>query len=341
VFSQSGATATCTYTKAGTEDTFTVPSGVSRLAATAVGAPGGAGISEAGGFGALVSNTALPVPLGASELWVDVGGPGTQTWPDCTGAGGSFDGGSGGSSCSGGGGGSSALLKVPRANATLTGKATTDSRLLVAGGGGGSGQGLYGPGGSAGAAVTGAGAGGGESGDHGAPGGVGPTDGTNGGGAGGGGSAVAGTAATGGAGGDTGGGGGGGWFGGGGGYFVGGGGGGSSYGGAGPSGGISIATASASASQTPEVVISYTPPTPSDLAAILVSDSTGLAPGTALRDKATAIQTAVNANQTATACAGITEYLGVVKTQTGKKLTRAQANQLTTDANNLAAALGC
>ena len=49
--------------------------------------------------------------------------------------------------------------------------------------------------------------------------------------------------------------------------------------------------------------------------------------------------TAVNAGQTATACAGITDYLDLVKAQTGKKLTPAQANQLTTDATDLADAL--
>jgi hypothetical protein len=85
-------------------------------------------------------------------------------------------------------------------------------------------------------------------------------------------------------------------------------------------------------------------PSASVLAAILVADSTGKAPGTALADKATAIQIAVNANQTATACADITDYLGLVQSQTGKKLTtgpNGTAALLTTDADNLAAALGC
>ena len=83
--------------------------------------------------------------------------------------------------------------------------------------------------------------------------------------------------------------------------------------------------------------------TTSDLATTLVADSTGIGPGKALPNKAAAIQTAVNANppQTATACAGITDYLGLVKAQTGKKLTQPEAAVLTTDANNLAAALGC
>ena len=79
----------------------------------------------------------------------------------------------------------------------------------------------------------------------------------------------------------------------------------------------------------------------SRLAAQLVSDSTGVGPGRALAHKASAIQAAVNDGQTATACADITDYLGLVRAQTGKKLTTSEAAKLTTDAANLAAALGC
>lgn len=81
--------------------------------------------------------------------------------------------------------------------------------------------------------------------------------------------------------------------------------------------------------------------TPSDQAATLVGDARNVKPGTALTDKALAIQTAVDAGQTATACANITQFLGLVKAQTAKKLTTSTAALLTTDANNLAAALGC
>jgi hypothetical protein len=49
---------------------------------------------------------------------------------------------------------------------------------------------------------------------------------------------------------------------------------------------------------------------------------------------------AMAASRTATACTGITDYLGLVRAQTGKKLTTAQATQLTTDATDLADALG-
>jgi len=80
---------------------------------------------------------------------------------------------------------------------------------------------------------------------------------------------------------------------------------------------------------------------PADLAAVLVADSSGKGPGKALVNKARRIQTAANAGQTATACAGINGYLGLVKAQTEKKLTAAQANQLTTQATDLADTLGC
>jgi len=79
----------------------------------------------------------------------------------------------------------------------------------------------------------------------------------------------------------------------------------------------------------------------STLAAQLVTASAGKGPGKALADKAAAIQAAVNAGQTATGCADITDYLGLVKAQTRKTLDTAQANQLTTDAQALADALGC
>jgi len=103
------------------------------------------------------------------------------------------------------------------------------------------------------------------------------------------------------------------------------------------------ATDTTGASGNASFTWTVSPPPASALAATLVSDSTGKGPGKALQNKAAAIEAAVNANppQTATACADITDYLDLVKAQTNKKLTEAQANQLTTDANNLAAALGC
>jgi hypothetical protein len=85
----------------------------------------------------------------------------------------------------------------------------------------------------------------------------------------------------------------------------------------------------------------FTPATAAELGPPLVADSLGMGPGKALASKATAIQTAVNAGQTARACAGITGYLALVKAHTGKKLTTDQAIQLTNEATDLAGELGC
>ena len=84
--------------------------------------------------------------------------------------------------------------------------------------------------------------------------------------------------------------------------------------------------------------------TAQNVAQTLLTQTMGLKPGTALTDKATAIQAAVDASppQTATACADITDYLGLVTAQTGKKkLSPSNVTTLTMDANNLAVMLGC
>ena len=60
-----------------------------------------------------------------------------------------------------------------------------------------------------------------------------------------------------------------------------------------------------------------------------------------MANTARGVQTAANAGQTATACAGITGYLGLVKAQIEKKLTATEANELTTQAGDLADTLGC
>jgi hypothetical protein len=85
----------------------------------------------------------------------------------------------------------------------------------------------------------------------------------------------------------------------------------------------------------------YVSPAASGLAGQLVTDAYHDNPGDALANKALGIQTAVNAGQTVTACADVTDLLGLVRAQTGKHLSEATATKLTTDANNLAAALGC
>jgi hypothetical protein len=352
VFSQSGSAATCKYGGDGSAftDTFSVPSGVSSVDVIAVGAAGGTGNcctsnglggGASGGDGASVEDTAVSVS-GGDDLTVTVGARGQDGSPTNGGAGGNPGGGNGGPGPYNGGGGGGGYSGVFRSS----------TALVIAGAGGGGGgwdEGL--PGGAGGTPDASANTGGGSFGS-GFNGGGGSTTNMKGGvfGAGvfGGGDGTSGGSLTGGPGGAgdtghvTGGGGGGGYFGGGGG---GGGSGGGGGGGGGSSFGISGLTNETATTAAASVTISYTA-SASALAATLVSDSTGKAPGTALADKATAIQTAVNASppQTATACADITDYLGLVKAQTGKKLTtgpNGTAALLTTDANNLAASLGC
>ncbi len=72
VQSVSGGTTTCTYTTVG-EDTFNVPTGVSSLDITAVGADGTPGApGGAGGDGASASAT-VAVPNGVTTLYAEVG----------------------------------------------------------------------------------------------------------------------------------------------------------------------------------------------------------------------------------------------------------------------------
>ena len=174
VFSQSGSTASCTYTTTG-QDTFTVPAGVSSLQVTAVGAAGGVGgggfgasDGGAGGQGAKVTATLSP---SSSTLNVDVGGNGTAgtTAPGgdqltCSGGpGGANGGGAGGdATCGAGGSGGGGGATDVGTSSSLA------SQVLVAGGGGGGGGGwpvptsvAGAPGGSSGgSATTGAGNGG-------------------------------------------------------------------------------------------------------------------------------------------------------------------------------------
>ncbi len=172
-FYSSQGTDSCLYGGRGATYTFVVPVGLSDVAVVATGGAGGEGWDvawspPAGGYGAVVSNAALPVVAGAT-LYVYVGqdgspgGYGVSSTPSAAGnygqggAGGAAGGSAGGSvyaggscvpgtSCAeagagGGGGGSSGLSLQPLSSANLTGDPGTDPRLLVAGGGGGGGGG--------------------------------------------------------------------------------------------------------------------------------------------------------------------------------------------------------
>jgi hypothetical protein len=148
-------TTTCTYASTGTEDTFTVPAGVTKVHVTAVGGSGGAwsfytfsglGITL-NSRGAAVTSDLTVTPR--ATLYVEVGGNGASTsYPYGTTFGsGGFNGGADGGigydcpsycdravpSYSGAGGGGASDVRTTPRSAGLT----ADSRLLAAAGGGG------------------------------------------------------------------------------------------------------------------------------------------------------------------------------------------------------------
>jgi hypothetical protein len=154
------ATAT-TYWYTGTDQIYMVPAGTTAVTITAAGATGGADWYNAkpGGGRAVVTAT-VPLPVGTTTLYVEVGGPGSAPVSDRSGAPGGFNGGGASILSWGGSGGGASDVRTQPISVALT---DADSRLVVAGGGGGAGSG-YGSGGNAGSAgftgVTGPGIGG-------------------------------------------------------------------------------------------------------------------------------------------------------------------------------------
>jgi hypothetical protein len=134
----SGGQVTCLYGFTGAEQTFTVPSGVSSVQVTAVGAAGAPSFGSPappGGLGAEVTGTLTGLTVG-EILYVEVGGIPTLTGACFNGVSciGGFNGG-GFSGYGGGGGGASDVRTSPSADpGSLT------SRLIVAAGGGGGGE---------------------------------------------------------------------------------------------------------------------------------------------------------------------------------------------------------
>jgi hypothetical protein len=131
-------TVTVPFSSTGSEQSFTVPVGVSSLRVQAIGEAGGTGESigedeegpTPGGSGAYVSGQ-LPVVAG-EVLYVEVAGSG-------------FNGTAGGGDEAGSGGGASDVRTV-----STESPETLESRLLVAGGGGGGGSAIEGTGGRGG-----------------------------------------------------------------------------------------------------------------------------------------------------------------------------------------------
>lgn len=125
--SQAQRSVTCGFGYTGGEQTLVVPAGVSDVAITAVGAPGGGSL---GGASGTASATVTVTP--GSTLYVEVGGAGTAVAGGFNGGGAPGTGASSGGA--GGGGGASDVRTICMACAN-----SLASRLVVAAGGGGSG----------------------------------------------------------------------------------------------------------------------------------------------------------------------------------------------------------
>jgi hypothetical protein len=143
------------FTSTGSEQTYTVPSGVTQVEITAVGGKGGSS-SMAGGYGAEVADQVSVTP--GEILYVEAGGNGTNGNGSYVAGG--FNGG-GAAYYSGSGGGASDVRTV-----SSTSAGSLASRIVVAGGGGGGGT--SGTGGAGGATAGSGGASGGATGGSGA-----------------------------------------------------------------------------------------------------------------------------------------------------------------------------
>ncbi len=351
---------TCSYAFTGSEQTFTVPSGVTEVQVVAVGGAGGVSVDDGNpSRGARASGTLTGFVAG-QVLYVEVGGAATGggTCAEFVTCNGGFNGGGSNQLEAGGGGGASDVRSQSR---VLAG--SLESRLVVAAGGGGEGGGAYncatavapggngGDGGAAGGAgqvcpgVTAASTGGGAGTDN--AGGVGGTSSVDG--------QVqdTGTAGTSGTGAGSaftlGGAGGGGLFGGGSGaskaiipangkdaVSAGGGGGGSSLV---PAGGSVSVTGGPTS-----VTISYTVPVDETASAQLTALGTavqGVGPGKSLANKVSTAQSRLAAGDTAGACSALTGFVNEVTAQSGKKIPTATADQLLADASRIRAVIGC
>jgi HYR domain/Nidogen-like len=78
-----------------------------------------------------------------------------------------------------------------------------------------------------------------------------------------------------------------------------------------------------------------------ELLGTLITDSTGVGPGTSLADKARKAKTYFQNGDIPDACGTLAAYLNELKAQTGKSVTAAKAAALRAEVNRIRAALGC
>ena len=321
--------ATVTFSFTGAAQSWTVPAGVTSATFDVFGAQGSAGSSGPdfgpGGLGGRATVTVAVTP--GQTYQINVGGAGS-------GITGGFNGGANGGlfgAFSGGGGGGASDVR--------SGAFGLANRVVVAGGGGGGGntRSFLGGGtqlsfGGTGGGLTGGNGGG--TGNFPAPG----TGGTQTAGGDGGGAAADGVFGAGGAGAcasiSCGGGGGGGWWGGGGGEQ--GAGGGSGFGPAG------VAFESGVRTGNGQVTVTFTAPTTiADVRTLLAGLNIHHGIKKALDSKLRAAQAALQRNNKAAACGPLKAFLNQVRAQSGKKLTAAQATQLSDAVKAVRTTIGC
>ena len=91
----------------------------------------------------------------------------------------------------------------------------------------------------------------------------------------------------------------------------------------------------------PLVLTNFTISSVSSLLDQLLTDSTGVGPGKSLANKVTLAQTYYAVPDIVSTCAVLTSYLDQVTKQKGKKITPAQAEALSGDAEVIMSALAC
>lgn len=88
------------------------------------------------------------------------------------------------------------------------------------------------------------------------------------------------------------------------------------------------------------VTISYTTPVNDQLSTLLAA-VTGVGSGKSLAHKVKQVQAYVAANNQPAACSTLNDFTNLVKTQTGKKRTAAQATSFIAQASAIKTTLGC
>jgi hypothetical protein len=89
------------------------------------------------------------------------------------------------------------------------------------------------------------------------------------------------------------------------------------------------------------LTVTEAPPSVDDMVAALLAAVTAVGPGSSLVTKMTDVQTYLAVPDIVSACSALDSFKTLVAAQSGKKITVAQADQFTADANAIDAAIPC